>query len=112
MVHFDTTDRSRLAEDEYFRRQDAEILHRARERAALAEALGAPTPMPATSYTHAACGLRPPPDRVRAPVRDHRMADRPALRTTKTEAAVRLPAYRHPPGLRTPAWAAGDRLEV
>ena len=49
MGHFETTDRSRLAEDEYFRRRDADILHRAREaerlareRAALAQALGAP----------------------------------------------------------------------
>ena len=30
MAHFDTTDRSGLAEDEYFRRKDAENLHRAR----------------------------------------------------------------------------------
>ena len=51
MVNLDTTDRSRLAEDEYFRRHDAENLQRAREaeraareRAALTEALGAPDP--------------------------------------------------------------------
>ena len=63
MVHFDTTDRSRLAEDEYFRRKDAEILHRAREaerlageRAALAEALGALDPDSADRLH--ACGLR------------------------------------------------------
>ena len=48
MTNSDTTDRSRLAEDAYFRRKDAEILDRAREiervareRAALAQALGA-----------------------------------------------------------------------
>ena len=63
MVQFDTADRSRLAEDEYFRRKDAEILHRAREaervareRAALAEALGAPDP-DVCDQLHA-CGLR------------------------------------------------------
>ena len=63
MVNFDTTDRSRLAEDEYFRRNDAEILHRAREaervareRAALTEALGAPDPD--TCRQLHACGLR------------------------------------------------------
>jgi len=49
MRPFDTTDRSMLAEDEYFRRRDAETLERAREaeritreRAALAGALGSP----------------------------------------------------------------------
>jgi len=31
MADFNITDRGRLAEDEYFRRNDAEILHRARE---------------------------------------------------------------------------------
>ncbi len=63
MVHFDTTDRSRLAEDEYFRRKDAETLHRAREaervtreRAALAEAIRAHDP-DACDQLHA-CGLR------------------------------------------------------
>ncbi len=51
MSTFDTTDRARLAEDEYFRRKDAETLQRTREaermaqeRAALAEALGSPDP--------------------------------------------------------------------
>jgi hypothetical protein len=51
MSPFDTTDRSRLAEDEYFRRREAETLERAREaaritreRAALADALGSPDP--------------------------------------------------------------------
>lgn len=63
MVNLDTTDRSRLAEDEYFRRHDAENLQRAREaeraareRAALTEALGAPDP-DACRQLHA-CGLR------------------------------------------------------
>lgn len=63
MVRFNSTDRSRLAEDEYFRRKDAETLHRAREaervareRAALAEALGAPDPDACDQLQ--ACGLR------------------------------------------------------
>ena len=63
MIDFDATDRSRRVEDEYFRRRDAEILHRAREvervaheRTALAEALGALDP-DAVDQLHA-CGLR------------------------------------------------------
>ena len=63
MADIDTSDRSRLAEDEYFRRKDAEILHRAgeaervaRERAALAEALGALDPE-ACDQLHT-CGVR------------------------------------------------------
>lgn len=63
MDNFDSTDRSRLAEDDYFRRQDAEILRRAREtdrvaseRAELADALGAPDP-DTCDQLHA-CGLR------------------------------------------------------
>lgn len=49
MANVDATDRSRRAEDEYFRRRDAELLHRAREiervareRSGLARALGMP----------------------------------------------------------------------
>ncbi len=63
MPYFDPTDRPRLAEDEYFRRKDAEILRRAleierlaRERVALAEALGA-SDLDASEHLHA-YGLR------------------------------------------------------
>lgn len=49
MIDFDFTDRSRRAEDAYFRRKEAELLHRAQEaervageRAGLARALGVP----------------------------------------------------------------------
>jgi hypothetical protein len=63
MNEFETTDRSRLAEDEYFRRRDEEILRRAREigettreRAELAKALATPDLTVAESlYAH---GLR------------------------------------------------------
>lgn len=65
MVDFNTSDRSRLAEDNYFRRTDADILHRAREadrvdreRAALAEALGALDP-DACGQLYACCVFRP-----------------------------------------------------